>query len=40
MEPLKLLKKYGVILAICSKNYEKNALSVFKKNEDIHSLNC
>jgi len=32
---LKLLKKYGIILAICSKNYEKNALSVFKKNENM-----
>ena len=32
---LKLLKKYGVILAICSKNYEKKALSVFKKNENM-----
>ena len=32
---LKLLKKYGVILAICSKNYEKNALRVFKKNKNM-----
>jgi len=34
-ERLKILKKYGVILAICSKNYKKNALNVFKKNKNM-----
>ena len=32
---LKAVKKYGVILAISSKNYEKNALNVFKKNKNM-----
>ena len=32
---LKLLKKYGFILAICSKNYKKKVIEVFKKNKNM-----